>query len=181
MRTSRRLLHGIVAVLITMTAALPTSLCAQEAAGIAMGAKAPGAAVQSLDGTAIDLRTFMNGKPVVLEFWATWCPLCKQLEPAMQAARTRYANEVRFVGVGVSTNQSAERQRDFIAQRQMTGDYVFDNAGAAVAAYKVPHTSYVVVIDATGTVVYTGVGGTQDIDAAVRTALRGRADSRGMH
>ena len=42
--------------------------------------------------------------------------------------------------------------------------------GEATAAYKVPHTSYVVVIDRAGKVVYTGVGGKQDIEAALRKA-----------
>jgi len=38
-------------------------------------------------------------------------------------------------------------------------------------AYDVPATSYVVVADKTGKVVYTGVGGTQNIDAAIRKAM----------
>ena len=42
-----------------------------------------------------------------------------------------------------------------------------------MAAYTTPHTSYVVVIDEAGTVVYTGVGGEQDIAAAVARALGG--------
>ena len=41
----------------------------------------------------------------------------------------------------------------------------------AVAAYKVPHTSYVVVIDRAGTVVYTGVGGEQNVAAAIAKAF----------
>jgi hypothetical protein len=38
-------------------------------------------------------------------------------------------------------------------------------------AYDVPATSYVVVIDKTGKIVYTGVGGTQNLDAAIKKAL----------
>ena len=75
--------------------------------------------------------------------------------------------------VGVSANQSPERQRAFAAASGMTGMLVFDRDDKAVKAFSVPHTSYVVVLDGGGTVVYTGVGESQDIDAAVRKGLGG--------
>jgi thiol-disulfide isomerase/thioredoxin len=121
------------------------------------GAIAPGAGVRTLDGKAADLSQYIGKTPVVLEFWATWCPLCKKLEPAMQAAREKYAKQVTFVSVGVKDNQTADKQMAF-ANEMHIGTFVFDRDGKAVAAYKVPHTSYIVVIDKMGKVVYTGVG-----------------------
>ena len=90
----------------------------------------------------------------------------------MKAAQTRYGSEVRFVSVGVPANQSAERQKAYMEKQQLGGTFVFDKSGAAMKAFAVPHTSYVVVIDKAGKVVYTGVGGEQDIDAAVQKAMR---------
>jgi thiol-disulfide isomerase/thioredoxin len=147
--------------------ATATRLTAQEG-GIAVGATAPAASVVRLDGTVTDLSDYYGDKPVVLEFWATWCPLCKKLEPSMQAARERHAGAVKFVGVGVPSNQTAEKQRMYVDKQQLTGDYVFDKDGAAVAAFKVPHTSYIVIIDHNRKVVYTGVGAEQDIEAALK-------------
>ena len=143
---------------------------AQEG-GIAVGAMAPGAAVQLLDGKATDLSQYIGKTPVVLEFWATWCPLCKKLEPSMQAAREKYAGRVTFVSVGVKDNQTAEKQMAYANEMHMSGTFVFDRNGKAVAAYKAPHTSYIVVIDTMGKVVYTGVGPEQNIDDAVAKAL----------
>ena len=51
-----------------------------------------------------------------------------------------------------------------------TGKFVFDADDAAIMAFSVPHTSYIVVIDAARRVVYTGVGGDQDIEAALKKA-----------
>lgn len=170
-RTSRAAsVAGTLAAIVAFAVAAPASLGAQES-GIMMGAMAPSAAVVSLDGKAMDLKSFYGGKPVVLEFWATWCPLCAKLEPAMQAARTKYAGKVTFVSVGVNQNQSAERQRAHAEKNGIGGEFVFDRDGAATKAFSVPHTSYVVVLDASGKVVYTGVGAEQDIDAAVEKAL----------
>jgi hypothetical protein len=74
---------------------------------------------------------------------------------------------VKFVSVGVPSNQTAEKQRMYVDKQQLTGDYVFDQDGAAVAAFKVPHTSYIVIVDRNRKVVYTGVGAEQDIEAAL--------------
>jgi thiol-disulfide isomerase/thioredoxin len=138
-----------------------------------VGAKAPGAAVQTLDGQTADLAKYVGKGPVVLEFWATWCPLCKQLEPGLEAARSKYAGRVTFVSVGVNNNQTAEKQKTYATEKHIGGEFVFDADGKAVAAYKAPHTSYLVVIDAGGKVVYTGVGGGQDVEAAVSKAFAG--------
>ena len=141
---------------------------------IPLGTQAPSAMVETLDGTPLDLASFAGkGKPVVLEFWATWCPLCRRLEPAMQAARTKYADRVTFVSVGVAANQTPERQRAHAEANKMTGEFVFDRNDAAQKAYTVLHTSYVVVLDAKGVVVYTGMGDAQDVDAAVQKGLGG--------
>ncbi len=174
---ARRLAAALLPLaLLLALAARPAG--AQEGAmtaGIPVGSKAPSAMVESLEGTAVDLATFYGkGQPVVLEFWATWCPLCRQLEPTMRAARATFGDRVRFVNVGVAANQTPERQRKHAEANGMGGTLVFDRHDAATKAFAVPHTSYVVVLDGTGMVVYTGVGGTQDIDAAVRKAL-GRA------
>ena len=152
--------------------AISAPLAAQEG-GIDVGATAPAASVVRLDGTATNLTAFYGDKPVVLEFWATWCPLCKKLEPSMQAARERHAGSVRFVSVGVPSNQTAEKQRMYVDKQQLTGDYVFDKDGAAVAAFKVPHTSYIVIVDSNRKVVYTGVGAEQDIEAALKKVSSG--------
>jgi thiol-disulfide isomerase/thioredoxin len=157
---------------IALLAAAAPRARAQEG-GIAIGADAPMAQVTMLDGKATDLSKYYGDKPVVLEFWATWCPLCRKLEPALQAAREKYAGKVTFVGVGVSSNQTAMKQKEYVDNTHMAGEYVFDASDAAVKAFMAPHTSYVVVIDKHHKVVYTGVGGEQDIDAAVKKALGG--------
>lgn len=168
--TTRSFTRRLGAIALLSVAIASRKASAQEG-GIAVGATAPGAAVQTLDGKAADLSQYIGKTPVVLEFWATWCPLCKKLEPAMQAARMKYAGKVTFVSVGVKDNQTAEKQMAYANEMHIGGNFVFDRDGKAVAAYMAPHTSYVVVIDKAGKVVYTGVGPEQNINEAVAKAL----------
>lgn len=168
----RRALRTLSAVMALVLLAAP--LRAQEG-GIAVGATAPAiAALPTLDGGTFDLASVVGKRPVVMEFWATWCPLCKKLEPAMAEARAKYGDRVSFVHIGVPENQTPERQAAFVKERSMTGTFLFDREHVAMKAFAVPHTSYVVVLDAAGKVLYTGVGGDQDVDAAVRRALPAR-------
>ncbi len=170
-RVARRSRGWLVALASAATVAIASKPARAQEGGIAVGSTAPSASVQTLDGKKVELSQYLGHGPVVLEFWATWCPLCKQLEPQMQTARSKYAGKVTFVSVGVPQNQTAEKQRAFAAEHKIGGEFVFDADGAAIKAYSAPHTSYLVVIDANGKVVYTGVGGTQDVDAAIGKAL----------
>lgn len=156
----------LVRTLMVLAAAAVSPLAAQDT-GIAVGAMAPGAAVHTLDGTAVNLTTYLGKGPVVIEFWATWCPLCKQLEPALAAAKAKYGDRVTFIGMTVPQNQTPERAKAFIEKNAMQGVFLFDTDGAAYKAFAAPHTSYLVVINKAGKVVYTGVGGSQDVEAAL--------------
>jgi thiol-disulfide isomerase/thioredoxin len=149
----------------------PDGSVAAQDVGIAIGAKAPGGPLETLDGRNVDLATYLGKKPVVLEFWATWCENCKHLEPAMRSAMTKYGATVQFITVAVSINQSAARVNAWQKINKLPGTMLYDRKGIVSGAYDAPATSYVVVVDKTGKVVYTGSGGTQNMDAAVKKAL----------
>jgi peroxiredoxin len=159
---------AVRAAAIVAVAAMPAF--AQDS-GIPVGDKAPGGPLETLTGQTVDLSNYIGKQPVVIEFWATWCGNCKQLEPAMRKAIATHGKTVQFVTVAVSVNQSIERVKAWQAANKMPGVLLYDRKGTVSGAYDVPATSYVVVVDKTGTVVYTGVGGTQDLEAAIRKAL----------
>jgi thiol-disulfide isomerase/thioredoxin len=158
--------------LITAALALFLPLAARgQDIGIEVGTTAPAATVQTLDGRTTDLAQLVGKGPLLMEFWATWCPNCHALEPQLQTVAKRYAGRLQVVRVAVSVNQSPERVKAYVRKYQLPGTFVYDRKGAATAAYDVPATSFVVVLDRTGKVVYTGQGSDQNLDAAVRKAL----------
>jgi thiol-disulfide isomerase/thioredoxin len=150
--------------------ASPLALGAQDI-GLPVGTKAPAAALVTLDGKPADLSRWVGKGPVLIEFWATWCPQCKALEPAMVAAQKKYGGRVKFLAVAVSVNQSPALVGRYAKKHAIPAEVLFDRTGAATDAYDVPATSYVVVLDRAGKVVYTGQGGEQDLEAAIRKAL----------
>lgn len=149
---------------------LAAQLPAQDL-GIEVGSTGPAAAVETLDGKPADLSAWVGKQPVVMEFWATWCPNCAQLEPTLKTMYAKYGDKVAFVGVAVSINQSAERVKLYVEKHALPWHQVFDRRGNATGAYDVPATSYVVVLNKAGKVVYTGLGGKQDLDSAIKKAL----------
>ena len=155
---------------IGVTAVAPRAAVAQDM-GIEKGSTGPSAKVYTLDGKEADLGQYVGKTPVLIEFWATWCPNCKQLEPAMIEATKKYGSKVKFLGVAVSVNQSPERVKLYAEKHELPLEVYFDRKGTATDAYDAAATSYVVIMDKTGTVVYTGLGGTQNLDAALKKAL----------
>ena len=168
MRSLKLLLAAGVATLALSVA--PGRAQAQDL-GIQLGSAAPSAKVHTLDGKEVDLAQVYGKGPVLIEFWATWCPVCAELEPTVLSAAKKYGNQVKFVGVAVSVNETPARVKAFAAKHGLPGEQYFDTKGDATGAYDVPATSYIVVLNKAGKVVYTGQGGKQDLDAAIKKAL----------
>jgi thiol-disulfide isomerase/thioredoxin len=139
--------------------------------GIEVGSRAPTVTVHTVDGKPVDLGQYIGKTPMLIEFWATWCPNCRELMPTLLDAEKKYGKRVKFVALAVAINQSPERVRRFLAAHPLPHDTFFDTEGKAASAFDAPATSYVVVLDRTGKVVYTGLGGKQDLDAALKKAL----------
>lgn len=150
----------------------PTLMRAQDVIGIPVGETPPAVTLESLNGDSVALSQWIGKKPVIVEFWATWCPICAELLPRMEAAQKKYGNRVEFLVVAVAVNQSKNSVRRHLEKDPMPFTFLWDGKGAAVRAFQAPNTSYIAALDATGRVTYTGVGADQDIEAAIETALR---------
>ncbi len=162
---------------VTLAATLPVlgsfePLHAQDQIGIALGATPDAVEIEDLDGNPVDLGGYIGGgRPLLVEFWATWCSNCEALEPAVLAAHSKYGEDVDFFIVAVAVNQSVRRVRRYAESHEVPGRFLWDTDGRATRAFMAPATSYVAVLDGAGSVVYTGLGPNQDIEAAVERAL----------
>lgn len=170
-RSTRHDLLVMLAAAAAMTAAGANPALPQDQIGIPLGETPEAVQIEDLDGAPVDLGEYIGRRPVLVEFWATWCPLCRALEPGLREAYARYGEEVEFLVVAVAVNQNPRRIKRHLESHPMPGRVLWDEGGRAVRAFMTPTTSYVVVLDAEGRVVYTGLGEDQDIEAAVRRAV----------
>jgi thiol-disulfide isomerase/thioredoxin len=142
--------------------------------GLPLGQVPEAVQVEDLEGNAVSLGEYVGRKPLLIEFWATWCPLCAALEPRIEAARRRHGDALEILIVAVGVNQTPRSIRRHIARHAPPGRVLFDARGRATRAFMAPTTSYVVALDAQGRVVYTGVGEDQDIAGAAAKAVGAR-------
>lgn len=165
-----RSVRRAVALAATTTALVAPALLAQE--GLAVGSRPPASApLETLDGKPADLSQFIGKSAVLFEFWASWCPNCRQLEPQIAALAKRYAGKLQVVTVAVSVNQPVAMVQKHLAKHPLAGVVLYDRKGLASEAYDAPATSYVVIVNAKGVVVYTGSGGAQKLAPAVAKAF----------
>ena len=157
------------AVLLTLSGA--TTAHAQLEAGIPVGTPAPAITINDLEGNPVELGKLIGTKAVLLEFWATWCPVCKGLLPQLEAVHKAFGDKVTLLGVNVTVNDSKTRIRRYLEEHKPPFRVLYDEKGVGARAYDVPATSFIVIIDRTGKVAYTGTGEAQDLVTAVRKAL----------
>lgn len=158
-------------VLLVLPFARPAS--AQDV-GLPLGTVPAAVELQDLDGNAVTLSDYVGKKPVLIEFWATWCPLCAELEPRIAAVKKQHGDRLDVVIIAVGVNQTPRSIKRHLQRHDVPGRVLFDARGRATRAYQAPSTSYIVALDASGRVVYTGVGSDQDIAAAAARAVAAR-------
>lgn len=169
---------GVGSVIAAAVFAGPV-VCRAQDGGIALGSAAPAVAVNDLDGKPVHLGDMLGTKPVLLEWWATWCGRCEELLPRIRAAHDRYGDRVAFLGINVTVNQSPARVRRYLERHRPPFRSLYDNEGTSVRAYRVPTTSFVVIVDRSGRVAYTGSGGEQDLVAVLARLIESPRNANG--
>ena len=169
---------ALCAGILLLTARL--AVAQDDVIGIPIGQTPPAVTLQNLNGDSVSLSQWIGKKPVIIEFWATWCPICAELLPRMEAAHKKYGERAEFLVVAVAVNESQNTVRRHLERQPMPFTFLWDGNGAAVRAFQAPSTSYVAVLDAKGRVVYTGVGADQDIEGVLKKAAGAPGAAKGL-
>jgi thiol-disulfide isomerase/thioredoxin len=121
--------------------------------------QAPDFTVQDWEGNMVKLSDFF-GKPIVLNFWASWCPPCKAELPDFDDACKKYEGEVVFLMVNMTDNQmeTVEVAKDFIKTYGYDFPVYFDVSYEAAMVYGVRSIPQTYFINAEGELVATATG-----------------------
>jgi len=107
------------------------------------------------EGASITLQG-LKGRPVVLNFWATWCIPCLEEHGVLLEAAKRLGSEVQFLGVVYEDD--AAKVQSLLAERGQAYPSVLDEGGKTAIAYGVYGVPETYFIDAAGTIVAKQVG-----------------------
>jgi cytochrome c biogenesis protein CcmG, thiol:disulfide interchange protein DsbE len=115
------------------------------------GHQAPAFTAPRLDGDGILSLSGLLGKPVVLNFWASWCGPCRAEAPLLRRAYKRYGNRIQLVGVDIHDARSDALA--FVRRYQLSYPMVFDEVSRMYRDYGLTGQPETFFIDARGTVV----------------------------
>lgn len=126
----------------------------RAATGVTVGMPAPQFKVVSLSGR--EVQTSFTEKITVMNFWATWCPPCREEMPELDKFAAEKQSEVAFLAINVQ--ESAERVAAFIKQNSYSMPVYLDS-GTAAGMYKVTAIPTTIIIDRQGIIKFRKAGG----------------------
>lgn len=123
------------------------------------------------DGARISLQD-LKGKPVLLDFWASWCGPCAMQAPILERMSKKYADK-GLVVLGVNVDDSVDVTRAYALRKGLSYPMLVDDDSSVQRAYGVKRLPSLVLIDREGKVVSytTGMVDESSLDAMVREAL----------
>ncbi len=156
-------LLGIVAVLLMLWGALATVFDGGEQAPVASlsgseGSKAaPDFELEDINGGAVRLSKFKDDRPVLLYFWATWCPYCISIKPDVARLREKIgAKEMEILAINVGGGDTLEKLKRYQEGHPVPWPVLYDGNGKVARSFQVQGIPMFVLVDKAGKVVYRG-------------------------
>jgi len=125
--------------------------CSEKKIEVPKGIGAPKLDVRDVrTGKTIDISQF-NGKVVFVNFWASWCPPCKEEMPSIEALHRELMNKDQFLIVTILYKDDAKTATDYMRAHNYTFPVFTDNDGISAINYGVTGVPETYLIDKKGT------------------------------
>jgi len=104
-----------------------------------------------LNGQPYEVQPFIGTKPIVLVFWASWCPTCGDEVPKINQLAGQYqARGMQFLSVNIGYNDSIERALAFAGKTGMAYPTYFDGSSVIAQKYQVQGVPTIIIADKRG-------------------------------
>jgi cytochrome c biogenesis protein CcmG, thiol:disulfide interchange protein DsbE len=117
----------------------------------------PSTMVQTMEGKKVDSRTFSNdGKPIIINFWATWCAPCKK---ELSAIAEKYADwqartGVKLIAISIDDARSMARVKPYVAGQDWEYEIYLDPNGDLKRALNVNNVPHTFLVNGDGEIVW---------------------------
>lgn len=131
---------------------------------------APNFTVLDKDGNTVEFSS-KTGKPIILNFWASWCPPCKAEMPDFEEAYKKYGDKVEFMMVNLTDGyqETLQKAKAHVSSNGYTFPVYFDTESTGAYAYNISSVPATYIIDAEGNIVAHAIGmiTASDLEAAI--------------
>jgi len=115
-----------------------------------------------LGGGTINLADYRGEKPVILDFWASWCPNCRRDMPRLNAWYQKYKDKVEVIGINLQ--ESSDVALRFVDSRNITFPIALDPKRQASLTFRIQYTNTHILINKEGYVVKVIPGDIRESD-----------------
>lgn len=129
---------------------------------VGSGIAAPDFTLRTLNGADITLSHIVQNKPIILDFWTSWCPNCRRDMPKLNTLYEKYHDQIEVIGVNLQ--ESSTTVQEYIQSTHITYPIVFDADGAVARAYGIQYTNTHVLINTQGQIVKVIPGDISEAD-----------------
>lgn len=155
--TALLLALGVTWMALSRVPAEAAAARSQRSPSPQIGFAAPDFTLKTLDGQTITLSK-LRGQPVVINFWASWCPPCRAEMPAIQQVYERYRGQ-GFTVLAVDMQESETQVTTFAGQMGLTFPILIDEDGTVAARYRVNALPSTYFVDRQGVIRNITLGG----------------------
>ena len=118
---------------------------------------APDFELQDLKGSNVTLSQFKGQKPVLLYFWATWCPVCLSVRPDVIKMRKATSDaDIEILAINVGSRDSLAKVKRFEEANPAPYIVLYDLDSKVTHSYGVQGIPHFVLLDKTGAIKYEG-------------------------
>ena len=122
---------------------------------VGIGEPAPDFSLTTLEGGPLELTDFKGERPLMLVFWATWCPICREEVPQIKQIVKQFEPQgLSVVGINVGINDSPRRVKAYRDKYAIDYPLAFDKGSRVTRAFGVTGTPTVLILDKQGIVRY---------------------------
>ena len=132
--------------------------------------QAPDFSLHDMDGKVYRLSDY-RGRVVIVNFWATWCPPCREEMPSMQRAWEQLEAE-GIVMLGINVGENEDTIFEFTANYPVDFPLPMDRDSAVIAQWPVRGLPTTFVVDPAGRIVYQAIGSREWDDPALMAQIR---------